>query len=87
MMRCVGVLILNLPGAERKWPTSGLTPAPVVLRERSAYRASWPLGKTVVETEPKSKAAREMSELKDWVLAQLQVCTPETAQKREMADG
>ena len=56
---------------------AGLSPAPVVLRERSAYRASWPLGKTVVETEPKSKAAKEMSELKDWVLAQLQVCTPE----------
>ena len=66
---------------------AGLIPAPVVLRERSAYRASWPLGKTVVETEPKSKAAKEMSELKDWVLAQLQVCTPEAAQKREMADG
>jgi len=66
---------------------AGLTPAPVVLRERSAYRASWPLGKAVVETEPKSKAAKEMSELKDWVLAQLQVCTPEATQKRELADG
>ena len=65
---------------------AGLIPAPVVLRERSAYRASWPLGKTVVETEPKSKAAKEMSELKDWVLAQLQVCTPEAALKQEMAD-
>jgi chromosome partitioning protein len=52
---------------------AGLTPAPVVLRERSAYRASWPLGKTVIETEPKSKAAKEISELKDWVLAQLQL--------------
>ncbi len=66
---------------------AGLTPTSVVLRERSAYRASWPLGKTVVETEPKSKAAKEMAELKDWVLAQLQVCTPETSLKREMADG
>ena len=64
---------------------AGLTPAPVVLRERSAYRASWPLGKTVVETEPKSKAAKEISELKDWVLAQLQVCTPEQAQNQEVA--
>lgn len=44
---------------------TGLTPAPVVLRERSAYRASWPLGKTVIETEPKGKAAKEMSELKE----------------------
>jgi chromosome partitioning protein len=67
---------------------AGLATAPIVLRERSAYRASWPLGKTVTETEPKSKAAREISELKDWVLAQLQVCTPAIAQKHEMAlDG
>ncbi len=66
---------------------AGLSPAPVVLRERSAYRASWPLGKAVVETEPKSKAAKEMSELKDWVLAQLQVCTPEDDRRGEMVDG
>ncbi len=59
---------------------AGLSAAPVVLRERSAYRASWPLGKAVVETEPGSKAALELLELKDWVLAQLQVCTPSTSQ-------
>jgi chromosome partitioning protein len=59
---------------------AGLMAAPTVLRERSAYRASWPLGKAVVETEPGSKAAQEMLELKDWVLAQLQVCTPSTSQ-------
>lgn len=59
---------------------SGLMTAPTVLRERSAYRASWPLGKAVIETEPRSKAAQEISELKNWVLAQLQVCTPSTAQ-------
>lgn len=64
---------------------AGLKAAPVVLRERSAYRASWPTGKTVIETEPKSKAAKEMSELKDWVLAQLQVCTPEAIQTLETA--
>jgi len=58
---------------------SGLQPAPVVLRERSAYRASWPLGKAVVEVEPDSKAAQEINELKDWVLAQLQACTPSTS--------
>ncbi len=66
---------------------AGLVPAPVVLRERSAYRASWPLGKAVVETEPKGKAAKEISELKDWVLAHLQVCTLEDVQMREMANG
>jgi chromosome partitioning protein len=59
---------------------SGLAAAPTVLRERSAYRASWPLGKGVTEVEPESKAAQEILELKDWVLAQLQMCTPSTSQ-------
>ena len=36
--------------------------APTVLRERSAYRASWPLGKAVIETEPEGKAAQEILE-------------------------
>ena len=62
---------------------SGLATAPTVLRERSAYRAAWPLGKTVVETEPKGKAAHEISALTNWVLAQLQVCTPSKVQKRK----
>jgi len=66
---------------------AGLATSPVVLRERSAYRASWPLGKTVTETEPKGKAAYEILALKDWVFAQLQVCTPARVQKREAADG
>ena len=55
---------------------AGLTVAPIVLRERSAYRAAWPAGKTVTETESGGKAATEISQLKDWVLAQLQMCTP-----------
>jgi chromosome partitioning protein len=62
----------------------GLPPCPVILRERSAYRASWPLGKAVIEVEPESKAAQEITELKDWVLSQLQVCTPEEVQKQEV---
>jgi chromosome partitioning protein len=62
---------------------SGLTTAPTVLRERSAYRAAWPIGKTVVETDPKSKAAHEISALTTWILAQLQVCTPSGVQKRK----
>ena len=36
---------------------TGLAVAPVILRERSAYRAAWPLGKGVSETEPNGKAA------------------------------
>ena len=62
---------------------AGLTVAPVVLRERSAYRAAWPAGKTVTETEPTSKAAHEILQLKDWVLAQLQMCTPSNMQNRK----
>lgn len=66
---------------------AGLMPAPTVLRERSAYRASWPLGKTVVEIEPEGKAAQEIIELKNWVLAQLQVCTPPTSQNLMVASN
>jgi chromosome partitioning protein len=67
---------------------AGLVSCPVILRERSAYRASWPLGRAVVETEPHSKAAREISELKDWLLSQLKVCTPDDVQNRRVAvDG
>jgi chromosome partitioning protein len=59
----------------------GLPIAPVVLRERGAYRAAWPLGKAVTEIEPRGKAAEEVSELKNWVFAQLQVCTPDGMQQ------
>jgi chromosome partitioning protein len=50
----------------------GLATSPVVLRERSAYRAAWPFGKAVTETDPKN-----------WVFAQLQVCTPSELQNRK----
>jgi chromosome partitioning protein len=63
----------------------GLVSAPVVLRERSAYRAAWPLGKGVTETEPNSKAAREILELRDWINVQLQVYTPEGVQGERAA--
>ena len=67
---------------------AGLKAAPTILRERSAYRASWPLGKAVIETEPNSKAAQEILELKNWVLEQLQVCTPSTSTELiEAANG
>lgn len=59
---------------------AGLTVAPPVLRERSAFRAAWPLGKAVVETEPHGKAAGEVAELRKWMCAHLQVCTPEDIQ-------
>jgi chromosome partitioning protein len=67
---------------------AGLSAAPVILRERSAYRASWPLGKGVIEIEPEGKAALELLELKDWVLAQLQVCTPSKPEEiKEASNG
>jgi chromosome partitioning protein len=62
---------------------SGLTVAPVVLRERSAYRAAWPLGKAVAETEPYGKAAAEIAELMKWVFAQLNVCTSDVMKKEK----
>ncbi len=61
---------------------AGLAACPIILRERSAYRASWPIGRTVIEAEPDSKAAQEMIELKDWILAQLQGCSPEVVQQQ-----
>ncbi len=62
---------------------TGLAVSPVILRERSAYRAAWPLGKGVSETEPHGKAAGEIAELKGWVFEQLQMCTPAKVQKRK----
>jgi chromosome partitioning protein len=61
----------------------GLSVAPVVVRERSAFRAAWALGKTATEVEPNGKAAGEISELQKWVFAHLQVCTPEGVQKKK----
>jgi chromosome partitioning protein len=65
--------------------SAGLSIAPAVLRERSAFRAAWPLGKGVVETEPRGKAAGEVSELQNWIFALLQVCIPDVVQKRRKA--
>jgi chromosome partitioning protein len=54
----------------------GLSAAPIVVRERSAFRGGWPLGKTAAEIEPRGKAAAEISELMVWVCEQMKVCTP-----------
>jgi chromosome partitioning protein len=67
---------------------AGLVVAPTILRERSAYRAAWPLGRAVVESEPYGKAAQEISELQNWVCAQLQMCTSDISKtQREVAHG
>ena len=60
---------------------TGLAVAPVVLRERGAYRAVWPLGQAVTEYEPHGKAAQEISQLKNWVFAQLNLFTSAPVQK------
>lgn len=60
---------------------SGLASAPVIIRERAGFRASWPTGKGVCESEPHSKAAKEIGALKDWVLSTLQVVNPDVVQK------
>jgi chromosome partitioning protein len=62
---------------------TGLAVSPVILRERSAYRGAWPMGKGVTETEPQGKAAGEIAVLKKWVFEQLQICTPATVQKKK----
>lgn len=64
---------------------AGLVVAPIVLRERSAYRAAWPLGRAVAETEPNGKAAGEISGLMKWVFAHLQICTPDVVKNEKGA--
>jgi chromosome partitioning protein len=62
--------------------STGLTVAPVILRERSAYRAAWPLGKAVTETEPKGKAALELEAVKVWAFEHLNMCTSSQANSK-----
>lgn len=54
----------------------GLQAAPVVVRERSAFRGAWPQGRAAADFEPRGKAASEISELMSWACEALQVCTP-----------
>jgi len=64
---------------------AGLTAAPIIVRERSAFRGAWPQGKAAAEFEPRGKAATEISELMVWVCAQLKVCTPASVTERKRA--
>jgi chromosome partitioning protein len=66
---------------------TGLTVAPVVLRERSAFRAAWPLGKAVVELDPSGKAAQEILALSNWACAEMQMCTPSEVKSEEVVHG
>lgn len=80
-----GLVVLNaapptattlLDDARTLAETTGLKVARAVLRERSAYRAAWPYGLGVVEHEPKGKAALEIAALQQFILEELQNCTP-----------
>ena len=55
---------------------TGLKVARPVVRERSAYRAAWPYGLGVTEHEPSGKAAQEIASLRQFLVDELQVCTP-----------
>lgn len=60
-----------------------LSAAPIIVRERSAFRGGWPQGKTAAEIEPRGKAAAEIKELMAWICEQLQVCTPASVTERK----
>lgn len=61
---------------------TGLAVAPVVLRERSVYRASWPFGLGVVEHEPRGKGAAELSKLMDFIFDELKIIKPSNLKKK-----
>ena len=51
---------------------AGLRVAPVIVRQRSAFRGSWPSGQGVAEYEPSGKAADELANLLTFMFAELQ---------------
>jgi chromosome partitioning protein len=59
---------------------AGLACAPVVVRERSAFRHAWPQGLAVGEFEPGGKAMQEIAALHNFMLATMQTVTPSTIQ-------
>lgn len=54
----------------------GMRLAPVVLRQRGAYRSCWGSGRGVTEFEPDGKAAAEILALTDFVLHRLDIVRP-----------
>lgn len=51
----------------------GIAIAPVVIRERSAFRSAWPHGLGVTEFEPAGKAAAEVAELVRFIATEIQL--------------
>lgn len=81
----MGVVVLNaapptattlLDDARTLAEATGLRVARAVLRERSAYRAAWPYGLSVIEHEPKGKAALEIAALQKYLFDDVMNCTP-----------
>ncbi len=67
---------------------AGLSAAPVVVRERSAFRGAWPQGKAAAEIEPRGKAAAEIAGLMAWICAELKGCTPASVtERKKVANG
>ncbi len=55
--------------------------SPIVLHRYEAYRLANPVGLTVQETEPESRAAAEVVALWEWVSAEAQLSTTATVHK------
>jgi chromosome partitioning protein len=60
---------------------AGLACAPVVIRERSAFRHAWPQGLAVSEFEPGGKASREIAALHDFTSDVMQNTDPLSVQQ------
>jgi len=61
---------------------AGLRVAPVIVRQRSAFRGSWPSGQGVAEYEPSGKAADELANLLTFMFAELQNIRSSNMQRR-----
>lgn len=66
---------------------AGLRMAPAVIRQRSAFRASWPQGQGVAEQEPKGKAAEELANLQAFMFEELQTIRISRTKKGKAANG
>lgn len=54
----------------------GTPPCPVLIPDRAAYRHASAEGRTVMETEPAGKGAKEIRELYKWICRQLDLPVP-----------
>lgn len=59
--------------------------APVIIHDRAAYRAASITAKTAQETEPKSTAAEEISQLYSWIAGQLMLSTTGQHEQKAIA--